>query len=84
MYVGRSISRGGGALGDHSKIFPGGGRSGEICFFPLKTKKTTFFLLKISKSRMAKAPLPNVTKPEVSVRISRNARQSPIIMDLQH
>ena len=33
----------GGALGDFSKIFPGGAGNGEICFFPLKTKKTTFF-----------------------------------------
>jgi len=28
---------------DFSKIFPGDAKSGEICFFPLKTKKTTFF-----------------------------------------
>jgi len=34
---------GGGAPGDFSKIFPGGAKIGEICFFSLKTKKTTFF-----------------------------------------
>jgi len=32
----------GGPLGDFSKIFLGV-KSGEICFFPLETKKTTFF-----------------------------------------
>jgi len=47
---------GGGELGDFSKIIPGGAKSGEICFLPLETKKTTFFLLKFSKSRGAKAP----------------------------
>ena len=31
------------ALGDFSKIFLEGAKTGEICFFPLKTKKTTFF-----------------------------------------
>jgi len=36
------IFPGGGALRDFSKIFPGGAKSGEICFFPLKIKKTTF------------------------------------------
>jgi len=33
----------GGRLGDFSKIFLGGSESGYICFFPLETKKTTFF-----------------------------------------
>jgi len=33
----------GGPLGHFSKIFLGGGKYGEICFFPLETKKTTFF-----------------------------------------
>jgi len=28
----------------HQRIFPGGAKSGEICFFPLETKKTTFFV----------------------------------------
>jgi len=33
-----------GALGFFSKIFLGeGAKSGEICFFPRETKKTTFF-----------------------------------------
>jgi len=40
--VGRIFPRGG-ALGDFSKIFPGGAKSGEIYFFPLEIKKTTFF-----------------------------------------
>jgi len=31
------------ALGYFSKFFSRGYKSGEICFFPLKTKKTTFF-----------------------------------------
>jgi len=29
--------------GGHQGIFPEGDKSSEICFFPLKTKKTTFF-----------------------------------------
>jgi len=33
----------GGPLGDFSKFFSRGAKSGKICFFPLKTKKTTFF-----------------------------------------
>jgi len=33
----------GGAPGDFSNIFPWGAKSGEICFFPLENKKTTFF-----------------------------------------
>jgi len=39
--VGRILQRG--PLGDFSKFFAGGAKSGEICFFPLITKKTTFF-----------------------------------------
>jgi len=30
-------------LGDFSKIFLGGAKKGGISFFPLETKKTTFF-----------------------------------------
>ena len=41
---------GGGALGDFSKIFPGGPKVVKFVFFPLKTKKQPFSL-KISKSR---------------------------------
>jgi len=41
MGVGRIFSRG--ALGDFSKIFLGGAKSGKICFFPLETKKATIF-----------------------------------------
>jgi len=33
----------GGTSGIFTKIFLGGAKSGEICFFPLETKKTTFF-----------------------------------------
>jgi len=44
--------------GVFSKIFPGRDESGEICFFPHKTKKTTILLLKISKSRGAKIHAP--------------------------
>ena len=54
MGVGRIISRG--EPRDFSIIFPGGARSGGICFFSLKTKKTIFFLIIFSKSRGAKAP----------------------------
>jgi len=32
-----------GAREDFSNIFLGEGKSGEICFFPLETTKTTFF-----------------------------------------
>jgi len=32
-----------GALGDFFLLFPGGAKSSEIWFFPLKTEKTTFF-----------------------------------------
>jgi len=39
------------------KFFHRGTKSGEICFFPLKTKKITF-LLKISKSKGGQGPLP--------------------------
>ena len=39
----KDFFQGGGPLRDFSKIFPGGGRSGEICFFPPQITKTTFF-----------------------------------------
>jgi len=45
----------GGPLGDLSKIFLGGGKSGEICFFLLETKKTTFFA-ELFKIQGTKAP----------------------------
>jgi len=41
MGVGRIFP--GGLLENCSKKFLGGSKSGEICFFPLETKKTTFF-----------------------------------------
>jgi len=46
----------GGALGDFSKIFSGGGKSDEICVFALEIKKTTFFA-KIFKIQGVLAPL---------------------------
>jgi len=39
--VGRFFS--GGTLVDFPNVFLGGGKSGEICFFPFESKKTTFF-----------------------------------------
>jgi len=42
MGVGKIFSREG-PLGDFPKLFQGGTQNGEICFFPLKTNKTTFF-----------------------------------------
>jgi len=41
MSVGRILSRG--ALVDFLKVLLGGPKSGEICFLPPKTKKTSFF-----------------------------------------
>jgi len=45
----------GGPPEDFSKTFLGGAKSGEICFFPVETKKKTF-LLKFSKSRVSSTP----------------------------
>jgi len=52
MSVGRIFSKGG-HQENFSKLFLGG-RSGEICFFPLETTQE-FFLLKFSKSSGALA-----------------------------
>jgi len=49
-------------LGDFSKIFLGGAKSGKICFFLLETKKTTFFA-DIFKIQGSKAPLPPLPTP---------------------
>ena len=57
MGVGRIFSRRG-ALGEFSKIFPGGAKDGEIWFLPLKTKKTTFFAENFKIQGGTKAPLP--------------------------
>jgi len=48
----------GGALGIFPKFFQGA-KSGEICFFPLKIKKTTFFveIFKIQGGQGAFDPL---------------------------
>jgi len=54
-------------LGFFSKIFLGGAKSGNICFFPLETKKTTFFakIFKIQggKDLSAPPPLPTPMHP---------------------
>jgi len=42
MDVVRIFSKGG-SPGNFPKIFLGGTKIGEICFFPLETKKTTLF-----------------------------------------
>jgi len=46
--------------GDFSKIFLGGTKGGEICLFPLETKKTTLFyeILKIQWGPKAPPALP--------------------------
>ena len=41
MVVGRIFP--GGVLGDFSEFFPGDTKTGEIFFFPIETKKITFF-----------------------------------------
>jgi len=41
-WASEGFSPGGGAVGDFPKIFPGGAKSGEICFSPLEIEKTTF------------------------------------------
>jgi len=52
-----------------SRIFPGGGKNGEISFYPLKLKKQTFFdknligICQISKPRRALAPCPPFRRP---------------------
>jgi len=56
MDVVRIFSKGG-PLGEFSKIFIGGTKSGEISFFPLETKKTTLFG-EIFKIQGALHPLP--------------------------
>ena len=48
----------GATTGDFSKIFPGGAKSGEICFLPIETEKTTLFFWNFQNPGGAKAPLP--------------------------
>jgi len=52
----------GGTLGDFSKIILGVAKTGKILFFPLETKKTTFFA-EIFKIQGVKAPLPPLPTP---------------------
>jgi len=42
MDIGRIFSRGGGKRVFFQNFSARGGKSGEICFFPLETAKTTF------------------------------------------
>jgi len=65
MAVGKIFSQGG-WLGDFKKFLWGVAKSGEICFFPLETMKTTFFvaILKIqggqsSTPALLPAPMAN-------------------------
>ena len=53
---------GGGHQGIFPNVFQRGVKSGEICFFPLETKKTNFFS-EIFKTRGDKAPLPLLPTP---------------------
>ena len=60
--VGRIFSRG----GDQEifpKLFLGGAKIGEICFFPLETKKTTFFTIFFKIQRVALPPLLPIPTP---------------------
>jgi len=59
MGVGRIFQ--GGALRDFSKIFLGG-KKWQICFFPLKAKKTNLFA-KIFKIQGGQGPLASLPTP---------------------
>ena len=69
MGVGRIIYSGG-----HQGIFLKffwGDQSGEVWFFPLKTKKTIFCILNISKSSGGfEPPAPSFRRPWMYVKIS--------------
>jgi len=56
MGVGRIFSRRG-ALSYFSEIFPGGAKSGEICFFPLEIEKTAAFCWNFQSPGGALPPL---------------------------
>ena len=61
--VGRIFSRAWAlALGNFSKFFPRGTKSGEFWFFPLTTKKTTFFVENF-KIQGERSPLPPFRRP---------------------
>ena len=49
----------GGPLGDFFQNFSRGGKSGEICFYPLETKKKTFFCCNFQNP----PPLPPFPRP---------------------
>jgi len=55
MGVGRIFSRGG-QKGIFPKYFPGGAKSGEICFLPLEIEKVTFFANNFKIQGLALAP----------------------------
>ena len=65
MGVERTFSKG--ALGDFSKIFLGGVKSGEICFFPLETKKTTFSSLSKLCNRIIRSDLITLFKHLIQI-----------------
>jgi len=46
------------STGDFSQIFLGGTKSGGSCFFPARNKENNLLLLKLLKSKEAKAPFP--------------------------
>jgi len=62
-------------LGEFSKIFLGVAKSGEICFFPLETKKTTCFA-KIFKIQGGKPPLLRFRRPCFEVHSSYQSTHS--------
>jgi len=57
MGVGKIFS-GGDHLGIFPELFQGGAKSGEICFFPIKTKKKQPFFAKKFKFHGGKPPCP--------------------------
>jgi len=54
------IFPGGGALWDFTKLFLWEGKCGQICFFPLEIKKTTFFAENFKIKWGVPPPLPTL------------------------
>jgi len=69
MVVGRIFP--GGVTTGFFQNFPGDGKSGEICFFPLKTKKTTFFAKKFKIQGGKSSPAPTLRRPWIFYSFSR-------------